>query len=218
MQKPKPFTLNALKGGCKHWQTELTKRKWPCDFHSAFYGDLRAIHERGMFTPAWWAEIIFHLRKWNALRTSTGGLTNAEVQKRAIRASKKLRAELARLHGIKDIADSDATWNKCQPFFTVAFGIKQTTTNSPVFASKLCHFVAPRIFPVIDNEIMGGTPDYGEYWQYIRGRWLATPKAARREMDDYLRKQIKNAGGTAIKEYPFPCKIAELCLIGERHK
>lgn len=190
------------------------KPKWPCDFHNGFYGDLRALHNRGRFTSDWWEEIIPHLITWKATR----GCTNAEIQKRAERASGKLSAEWARLRRVKDIADGGAAWNKCEPFFAVAFGIKQTATNSSVFAAKLCHFVAPRIFPVIDNAVMGGTPDYGEYWQNIRQRWLATPEAARHRMENYLRQKIKNSGVAAIDGYPFSCKIAELCLIGERYK
>ena len=70
---------------------------------------------------------------------------------------------------------------------------------------------------------MGGVPDYGEYWKNIRQRWLDTDaterqKMERQKMECYLRKKIENCEVPVIKGYPFSCKIAELCLIGEHRK
>lgn len=45
---------------------------------------------------------------------------------------------------------------------------------SPVFTSKFCHFLVPRVFPVVDNEAMKNTHTYEGYFRYVQDQWALT--------------------------------------------
>jgi hypothetical protein len=44
-----------------------------------------------------------------------------------------------------------------------------------VFPSKFCHFLLPRIFPVVDNRAASGSPTYEKYFNLIKRTWEITP-------------------------------------------
>lgn len=47
--------------------------------------------------------------------------------------------------------------------------------SSPVFASKMGHFIRSDIFPVIDGEVIGIKQDsYKYYWLEVKSLWLDT--------------------------------------------
>jgi hypothetical protein len=63
------------------------------------------------------------------------------------------------------------------PLFEVAAEIKPVL--SPVFASKLCHFLCPSIFPVFDNTLVKtGKIGYREYWTECENWWEEAPQKA----------------------------------------
>jgi hypothetical protein len=80
-----------------------------------------------------------------------------------------------------------------------------------VFASKLCHFILPRVFPVVDNEATGFF-DYEFYWRGMQDEWrrFTEPEKAK----DQIREQIGPAMHTL---YPLECRVIELSHIGYAH-
>lgn len=83
--------------------------------------------------------------------------------------------------------------------------------ESPVFASKLCHFLLPNIFPVIDHAVVDVNGCYFDYWTYCSRQWQGCEEKAL--LIDIMKKAI---GVSVFAQYPFSTKIVELCLIGER--
>src|SRR5439155_1515538 len=65
------------------------------------------------------------------------------------------------------------TWDQVKAFPTEVAYIKPT--KSPVFTSKLRHFLHPKIFPVVDNAGMGNKwPSYESYFKAAQDLWAAT--------------------------------------------
>ncbi len=80
--------------------------------------------------------------------------------------------------------------------------------RSPVFCSKLCHFVAPTKFPVIDNAAMGlPYRDYGTYWMFVRREWCETSNEERQRFEAELKAEIDDE---LTPNYPLACKIVEI--------
>lgn len=90
-----------------------------------------------------------------------------------------------------------------------------------MFTSKLCHFLVPCIFPVVDNEAMGNPfSTYREYFLAGQTEWIATDARTQ----DRLIKILKDAVGegrtskahddSLFDRFPIKCKLIELCTIG----
>ena len=74
--------------------------------------------------------------------------SGTEVKSR-LGAIAKWHAEIiARCTGEPSIAN--LSWENVAPLFALAYGIKRG--NHPVFASKMCHFMFPRVFVVIMDQ------------------------------------------------------------------
>ena len=83
---------------------------------------------------------------------------------------------------------------------------------SPVFTSKFCHFLAPAIFPVVDNAAMGNPfSTYEACFRTFRAEWLSTDEVTRQALVFRLTKLID---APLVAGYPTKNKIVELCLIG----
>jgi hypothetical protein len=144
---------------------------------------------------------------WRAIRPKTKeyigerGAIALEELNRNVEAIRKGRA------GNFEI--TDITWEEVEPLFQTAIRIKDVAR--PVFASKLCHFLLPSIFPVIDNEYIGLNGDYADYWRSCRRLWATTDEGLRVELKTELGKfvPLENADG-----YPWATKIVEICLSG----
>lgn len=61
------------------------------------------------------------------------------------------------------------------PLFALAYGIKRG--NHPVFACKMCHFMFPRVFVVMDHSVTG-TFEYEFYWRGMKEVWGRFAKKA----------------------------------------
>jgi hypothetical protein len=95
-------------------------------------------------------------------------------------------------------------------------GIKPTKAPSPVFTSKFCHFLLPRIFPVVDNAAVGGGwRTYGAYYKFVQNEWHETDAAARGDLIAALKNEIGQ--NRIFSEFPMITTIVELRLIGRRH-
>jgi hypothetical protein len=110
------------------------------------------------------------------------------------------------------------TWEQMQVFPGVVSRLKPTKSGSPVFPSKFCHFLLPRIFPVFDNAAVGGSYTFEGYFNLIKRAWEATPAALQAEMVAELSQLIEDHGrGSLYEGFPMATKITELALIGRRH-
>jgi hypothetical protein len=83
-------------------------------------------------------------------------------------------------------------WEVVQEFTTAAEAIKGTA--SPVFRSKFCHFLVPRIFPVADGRAMGaGSRPYKTHYELVCSEWsqtdATTQDALREEMESLIRDE-----------------------------
>jgi hypothetical protein len=100
-------------------------------------------------------------------------------------------------------------WSDVEPLFLVAKEIKGVP--SPVFASKFCHFMLPGVYPIVDNEVLGGCKSYQVYWKICKKLWNET-----KNKDALIKLLSKQIGKGVISGYPWPTKVFELCLIGYR--
>ena len=83
--------------------------------------------------------------------------------------------------------------------------------SSPVFASKLCHFIFPSAFPIADRAAVGVAANYDKHWARCRDLWLGCN--AREQLIAKLKQAIAEP---VTPGYPWATKITELCLIGSR--
>ena len=81
-----------------------------------------------------------------------------------------------------------------------------------MFASKLCHFLLPDAYPVIDGDVIGiRWASYEAYWRYCKSQWVACE--GKTGLIDALSQEI---GPDVAPDYPFTTKVTELCIIGDR--
>ncbi len=198
--------------GVRWWQT---KTSWSNDFHNSDYEMLAAQNPDGDFGDRWWAGFLQRLTTWKALRP----FSQADVTRRL----NENRDDLARAWHqacapVQDMDITGVTWAQVQAFTAVVARLKPTKSKSPVFPSKFCHFLLPRIFPVFDNAAVGGSRTYEAHFNLIKRTWGATPAALQAELVAELSQLIEIDGRSPLYEgFPMATKITELALIGVRH-
>jgi len=202
MSRVNKANLNA---GIRFWLEE--KPRWGRDFHNSFYKHLGELGANGL-TEQWWKTIPDILWEWVAIRPMTKLFIRERGRDRLSDLATGYKQLLSKCKA-KTPKNILLKWEDVELLFTVAKKIKGV--QSPVFASKLCHFIAPGVFPVIDQEVLGGSNNYKDYWQHCKMLW--------QEVNDKnsLMKILSNTiGNGVISDYPYTTKITELCLIGER--
>jgi hypothetical protein len=103
------------------------------------------------------------------------------------------------------------SWDDVATFFTLAQSIKP---KSPVFGGKMCHFMFPKLFIVMDN-LATNVFDYEFYWRGMKDEWQRFP-----EKDEAL-KQLTGAiksDKPVHPHYPHETKIMELSHIGYKRR
>jgi hypothetical protein len=106
-------------------------------------------------------------------------------------------------------------WPVLEPLFDRAVGLKPTKYPSLVFGSKLCHFILPAAFVVVDNVLTGVPGSYAPHWLRHRELWLGCE--TREKLKTYLGDKIRKLSSCEPgDDYPWATKIVELCLIGSR--
>jgi hypothetical protein len=190
-----------LDEGIRFWHEQ--KPNWPRDFHASFYLELASLREHGL-TKEWWQDIVPHLSSWRAIRP----LSNQQVKQRGLERLESLHAVYSPLMQTMGsvTAFSDLEWGDVTDLFEVARSIKGS--QSPVFGSKLCHFILPSAFPVIDGEAVGSGCNYEFYWTACRDSWLRCTD--KKLLISRLQKEIGSN-----QDYPWETKITELCMIGK---
>lgn len=150
------LTRQEFNAGINVWRTTY----WPRDFHNRFYAELAEINNAGQFSAEWWNRILPHLNCWRATRPKPA----EELTRRATTKLKRLiRAFQTIADAPNDIAADGLAWEIVEEFTFVAAEIKGVKT--PTFCSKLCHFVSPKRFPVVDKRAMNlPKSNYKEYW------------------------------------------------------
>ncbi len=203
------LTSQELAGGIAFWNA---RPNWPADLHNADYRRWQAQNPQGNFSLAWWEPFLRDLKGWKATRPAT----DAELTSRFTQLAGALGAAWAT--ACAPYVDSDITtdtWEQVRAFPDLIADIKLVLGGSPVFPSKFCHFLLPRIFPVVDNEAMGNPwPTYERYFRYVQGEWSATPLGTQAALKDQLVAHVNAAGGPIFDGFPIVTKIVELCVIG----
>jgi hypothetical protein len=199
------ISLHNLKVGLKWWH----QNGWPPDMHDADYRDLYA-QRSTVGSNAWWSKTVDRLWDWSAIRSPTPPNSKPEIlsrgQSRLGMIAKWHAAIIERSTGEPTILDLD--WEDVAPLFALAYGIKRG--NHPVFASKMCHFMFPNLFVVMDHTVTG-TFEYEFYWRGMKAEWNRFSKKT--EACWILTNSIQTDNGIFIY-YPYETKIMELCHIG----
>jgi hypothetical protein len=198
------LNLNEFDQGVSYWRR---RKDWPPDFHDNDYSTLETQNPHGHFDEAWWGTTLKRLKDWIALRPKSDEYITQRVRERFDSLGQTWIASVEPHLG-QDI--ETVGWDQMSPFPSLVAEIKNV--GSPVFTSKFCHFLAPRIFPVTDNEAMGLPRfSYQAHYELVQAEWAAA--------DDALRDRLKTRMVTEVGTHPseaFPTvnKIVELCLIG----
>jgi hypothetical protein len=204
--------LREFDDGITYWAAQP---RWPADLHNALYQHQDAITD-GTFSHAWWTRTRRKLHDWRATR----GASYTDLDARFAQHRSGLVTvwqTVIRPHEAHDI--TDVTWDQVQALPALAALIKPTQGRSGVFASKLSHFIAPRLFPVLDRTALpGGRHDYRSYFTLVQDTWDSTSLADRDALKARLTTLVEaRSGGPVFDRFPIVNKIVELRLIGRHH-
>jgi hypothetical protein len=200
------ISLHNLRVGLKWWH----QNGWPADLHDSDYRDLYA--QRGTVgTGPWWTKTVDRLWDWKAIRNRIPPNTKAEIRNRGqsrLPAIAKWHADIIARSTGQQPSITNLNWEDVAPLFALAYGIKRG--KHPVFACKMCHFMFPHAFVVMDHEVTG-TFEYEFYWRGMKTEWDRFTK--KMEAAHMVTNAIQSRNGVFIY-YPYETKIMELCHIG----
>ncbi|SCL43342.1 hypothetical protein GA0070615_6410 [Micromonospora aurantiaca] len=204
--------MRELADGVAFWRS---RPKWPADFHNTDYQRWGQQNPNGNFTDLWWQPFLRTLQAWIATRPFSGEVLTSRFKEHATALGVAWQEACVKcLEG--DI--STVTWDEIKVFPNEVAKIKPTKAPSPVFTSKFCHFLLPKVFPVVDNEGLGnGWPTYEAYFRFVQEEWQSTGAATRAELVAELTRLIEATGQHVYPGFPMSNKITELRLIGRRH-
>jgi hypothetical protein len=184
-------------------QNKSARGEW--DFNNYLYNRLAHERRRGL-DVVFWQFLVDELARWKAFRPYTKEYTNEMGLERLERLRTHYALLSARCAQL-DFRLNEVSWVDVFPLFEVAAEIKPVISPSPVFASKLCHFLCPPIFPVFDNTMVkSGKIGYREYWTECKKRWEEAPE--KDALIQVLRREIPER---PCDHYPWSTKIVELC-------
>lgn len=196
-----------LKLGIDWWE----KHGWESDYINREYYEMYSARSSGI-TSEWWSATVKRLWDWLAIRGPMPPNSKAEIMERGLPRLDRIAAEYSKL--VKTTNGEPkftaASWEDVSPLFYCALEIKPM---SRVFASKMCHFLFPNLFMVMDNKGTG-VFEYEFYWRGMQSEWSRFGQKS--EAIEKLRHTIKSE--MAIHPlYPYETKIIELCHIGYEH-
>jgi len=198
------LTTTEFERGVAYW---LNETKWDRDFHNGFYTTMAETNPHGAFDDNWWAGFLPVLRAWIATRPKGSAFLTPRAQERFAAMSTAWALCVEPRLG-EDIASVE--WRDVAAFPALVAEIKDVA--SPVFASKFCHFLAPRIFPIVDNAAMGNPYSiYEAGFNAYRSEWHSTGEAVCESLVSRLSALIE---GPLAVDFPMTGKVVELCLIG----
>jgi hypothetical protein len=198
------LTLDNLNAGLHAWETG----KFPRDIHNSEYCEMYEVRSAGVTQP-WWIATVNRLGKWRAYRSPNPPNSKAEITKLGLSRLSDVAAQYAKLTAVSGAEPSivDHLWEDVAALFALAAGIKPWP---PVFASKMCHFLFPKLFTVMDSTLTDPF-EYEFYWRGMRDEWIRFKEKA----------HARSIFAEAIKshkpihdQYPWETKIMELSHIG----
>jgi len=202
--------LREFADGVAFWYA----KRWGDDFNNAEYEQWARANPHGHFTLEWWEGFLPTLHRWRATRPFSGAELTTRFRDGVAALNTAWQTSCAPYLG-QDI--STVTWEQVEAFPTEVANIKPT--KSPVFTSKVCHFLLPKVFPVVDNEALGNRwPTYEAYFRAVQEIWAETDPEVQEELVSVLRKLIESASSVVFTAYPMINKIVELRLIGQNHQ
>lgn len=199
------ITIENLRRGMEDWVSRLG---WTSDFEAPLYPCLATLRSGGL-SQEWWSRIVDHLARWRATRPQSKAaiLEKGSPQLASLAQELGVIVESSRPQSPNlDTCD----WQQVAGLYGVAHSIKGSCT--PVFGSKLCHFILPDAFPVIDWDFTGvPSSSYRSYWQFCQEQWSSCQD--RQPLVDALLACIRSEDADA---FPWTTKITELCIAGSR--
>ncbi len=188
--------------GIKKWRSNTN---WDQDFHNRFY---KRLNRLGLLTSSSWYALVDELVSWSAIRP----IPKDVIIQNGLKVIGDIDASIRNLSQTHDLQVTDLSqveWAELKTIFEIAHAIKNSST--PMFGSKMCHFLLPNLFPIYDSQVgeRVGTSDYPLYWRMCRNGWVEC--CEKKILQKILAKQI---GGEAISSYPWATKLAELCCLG----
>jgi hypothetical protein len=189
-------------------------RGWASDVGNADYEKWARQNPNGNFTLKWWQQYqLPRLSAWRAIRPYGA----ADLTPRFLQSAKALSA--AWQVACAPYLDRDitsVTWQDIKAFPDEVGKIKPTHAPSPVFTSKFCHFLLPRVFPVVDREAVGGGwRTYRAYFEYVQYVWNTTDGSTQADLVAALTEATRSK--QLYSGYPVVNRIVELRLIGRSH-
>ena len=201
------ISLDNLKAGLNWWR----KGHFPADIHNADYYDIYRARSEGT-TQQWWIATVNRLGQWRAYRGPKPPNTKAEITARGVRCLGALAAQYAKFvaSSAKEPCIDGLCWEDAAPLYVLVSDIKP---GSPVFTGKMCRFLFPKVFIVMDN-LATSVFDYEFYWRGMKDEWYRLKEKA--EARNLLIGAIRS-DHPLHPQYPLETKIMELCHIGHKH-
>lgn len=218
---PRPLMVSVmlinkenLISGIDYWRVK--KPRWPDDFHNKVYKDLHQWRENGL-SSEWWEKVTKLLQFWQANRP----YSQYEIFNEGLPYLNQLDQEYKKIVSLKGLYPKLESLKKdeIKLLFEISQKIKKSKTPSPVFPSKLCHFIFPSALFVADREAVGvNFMDYFDYWSECKTLWVETEN--KENLIEILKRKISESQqfDSFFQYYPFGVKIAELCRIGNKNK
>ena len=107
---------------------------------------------------------------------------------------------------------TNLSWEYVAPLFALASRIKPG--KSPVLSCKMCHFLFPKLFVVVDNTATG-LFEYELYWRGMKEEWSRF--AQRGSALNLLVGTMQNTR-PIHPLYPYETKMMDLCHIGYNNR
>jgi hypothetical protein len=197
------INLDNLRVGLSWFRERWGKDLLNADYHVIY--DARS----GGVTEQWWTTTVDRLSKWRAYRGRNLPNTKVAITEAGLQRLCTIAGHFSDLASIStnepSIADLD--WERVGPLFALACSIKP---GSPVFPSKLCHFLFPKLFTVMDT-VATGIFEYEFYWRGMKDEWYRFDEKA--EAIDILTRMMES-DRPLHPRYPVETKIMELSHIG----
>lgn len=205
--------IQELQDGVAFWRSKLDVG-WSADFDNADYKNWA--NERPDFSDTWWTPFLRHLHASRALRPATYAEVTVRFVERRDQLSKAWAADCA---PYSDFDITGVTWAQVGGFPDIVGELKPMKgLASPVFTSKFCHFLLPKVFPIVDNEGSGNRwPRYQQYFEYVQSLWASTPAESRADLIAIMTEAVESGGTKLNADFPMVNKILELRLIGRQH-
>jgi hypothetical protein len=200
-----PLEIQEWESGINYWNST----NWPQDLHADFYSNISITNARNVFTDDWWVGFLNELSSWRAIRPKSKEYISDRAKEQFNILSSIWKCNIEPLKN-KDIMT--ITWQEISDFTELVHNIKDV--QSPVFTSKFCHFLEPKIFPIVDNAAMGlPFKNYRDCFMAYQDEWRTTNEQIKSDLKQRLENKI---GKPILQNYPIKNKIIEICLIGRK--